>query len=177
MDEQSPGPSQANGATRRSLLKWAVGCLSAAIVAVSGWPLVASLIGPMYRKSAARYINVGRLDDIPLGEPTKLTSQEGVESAYIYQMQEREVWVIKRSLTEVTVFSPICPHLACRLDWFPQAQKFVCPCHGSVFSITGEVLAGPAPRPLDTLAYKIEDGRLLVLWEQFKPGITKKVLV
>lgn len=176
MDEQSSDSSQVNGLGRRSLLKWAVGCLSAAIVVVSGWPLVTSLIGPMYRKSRTRYINIGRLDAIPQDKPTKLTYQEGVESAYIYETQERAVWVIKHSPTQVTVFSPICPHLACRYDWFPEAEKFVCPCHGSVFSITGEVLAGPSPRALDTLPCKVEDGQLLVLWEQFKPGIAQKVL-
>jgi menaquinol-cytochrome c reductase iron-sulfur subunit len=176
MDSESVSPSQGDGTTRRGLLKWAVGWLSGAILALIAWPLVASLIGPMYRKSRRRYLSVGRLDAIPLGTPTKLTYQEGVETAYLYGMQKREVWVMRHSATSLTVFSPICPHLACRLFWSSEAQKFVCPCHGSVFSITGEVLAGPSPRPLDALPYRTEDGQLLVLWEEFKPGITEKVL-
>jgi menaquinol-cytochrome c reductase iron-sulfur subunit len=91
-------------------------------------------------------------------------------------MQKREVWVIRHSATSLTVFSPICPHLACRLAWSPDARRFICPCHGSVFSLAGEVLAGPSPRPLDTLPCKTEDGQLLVLWEAYRPGITEKVL-
>jgi menaquinol-cytochrome c reductase iron-sulfur subunit len=177
MSVTSPDPVVAEGTTRRGLLKWAIGCLSAAIVALSAWPLVSSLIGPMYRKAKRQYVAVGRIDDIPQGQPTKLTYQEGVESAYLYQMQERQVWVLQHSPGRVTVFSPICPHLACRFSWFPQARQFVCPCHGSVFSITGEMLAGPSPRPLDTLKHRIENGQLWVLWEQFAPGIAEKVSV
>ena len=35
--------------------------------------------------------------------------------------------------------------------------------------------AGPAPRPLDTLPEKVENGELWVEWERFKLGIHEKV--
>ena len=56
-------------------------------------------------------------------------------------------------VTEVTAYSPICPHLGCHYyDWNPQSKTFVCPCHGSVYSIHGKILGGPAPRPLGYVA-------------------------
>jgi menaquinol-cytochrome c reductase iron-sulfur subunit len=73
------------------------------------------------------------------------------------------------------VFSPLCPHLGCGYRWEGTERKFKCPCHGSVYAITGEVLAGPAPRPLDTLPTKVENGRLLVIYEEFKAGLPAKV--
>ena len=39
---------------------------------------------------------------------------------------------------------PKCTHMGCRLRYFPQAQRWECPCHGSAFSILGEVRAAPA---------------------------------
>ena len=39
---------------------------------------------------------------------------------------------------------PKCTHMGCRLRYFPQAQRWDCPCHGSAFSILGEVRAAPA---------------------------------
>ena len=32
------------------------------------------------------------------------------------------------------VFSPICPHLGCKYAWNDAQNKFLCPCHGSVYS-------------------------------------------
>ena len=87
----------------------------------------------------------------------------------------KSVWAVKEPTGEIKVFSPLCPHLGCGYRWDNDKGKFACPCHGSVYSITGQVLAGPAPRPLDDLPEKIENGRLLVIYKEFKSGLPKKV--
>lgn len=51
-----------------------------------------------------------------------------------------------------------CTHLGCAVPWDESQQKFVCPCHGSVFNLAGEVLSAPAPRPLDFFPLRIENG-------------------
>ena len=50
-----------------------------------------------------------------------------------------------------------CTHLGCTVPWVSSEKKFVCPCHGSVFDIKGEVLNSPAPRPLDIHPLTIEN--------------------
>ena len=54
--------------------------------------------------------------------------------------------------------SRTCTHLGCTLPWVGEKKQFVCPCHGSTFSLTGEVITSPAPRPLDTFPARIENG-------------------
>jgi nitrite reductase/ring-hydroxylating ferredoxin subunit len=54
--------------------------------------------------------------------------------------------------------SRTCTHLGCAVPWDAETHKFVCPCHGSTFSLTGEVLTSPAPRPLDTYPVRLENG-------------------
>ena len=51
-----------------------------------------------------------------------------------------------------------CSHLGCTVPWNEETRNFPCPCHASVFDLTGEVLSPPAPRPLDLLPVTIEGG-------------------
>jgi cytochrome b6-f complex iron-sulfur subunit len=54
--------------------------------------------------------------------------------------------------------SRTCTHLGCSVPWDAAKKQFVCPCHGSTYSMTGEVLSAPAPRPLDIYPVRIENG-------------------
>lgn len=51
-----------------------------------------------------------------------------------------------------------CTHLGCTVPWVASEKKFICPCHSSVFDISGAVLQSPAPRPLDVFSVLIENG-------------------
>ncbi|HWI53796.1 MAG TPA: Rieske 2Fe-2S domain-containing protein [Symbiobacteriaceae bacterium] len=48
-----------------------------------------------------------------------------------------------------------CVHLGCTVPWNETQGKFMCPCHGSVYTIDGQNVAGPAPRPLDMMEIKV----------------------
>lgn len=62
--------------------------------------------------------------------------------------------VLRHGLKKVAVYrdetgvchtcSAICPHLKCVVHWNSLEKTWDCPCHGSRFSATGEVLNGPA---------------------------------
>jgi len=53
----------------------------------------------------------------------------------------------------------VCTHLACTVT--ATEQGFACPCHGSRFSSSGQVLTGPASRALRRLRIDRRGG---VLW-------------
>lgn len=50
-----------------------------------------------------------------------------------------------------------CTHLGCTVPWVDKDKMFACPCHGSSFDISGDVLSSPASRPLDMYVVNIEN--------------------
>lgn len=55
-----------------------------------------------------------------------------------------------------------CTHLGCAVPWVEEEQQFHCPCHGSLFNEVGEVIGGPAPRPLDLFPVEVRSGEVWV---------------
>ncbi len=164
-------------ASRRGFLRLATGMISAIIGLLLGIPFVVALIAPTYRKTQSPYARVGEVGSLPQEQPVGLRFRFQSTDAFLKETETHEAWVIKHSDGDLTVFSPICTHLGCHYDWVASRREFVCPCHNSFFSITGKVLAGPAPRALDPLPYRIENGVLYVKWERYQAGVPEKILV
>lgn len=49
---------------------------------------------------------------------------------------------------ELHLMSAKCTHMGCTVAWSTADHVFECPCHGSKFGPSGEVVNGPAARPL-----------------------------
>ena len=58
--------------------------------------------------------------------------------------------------------SRTCTHLGCTVPWVEKEMKFACPCHGSAFDITGNVIDAPAPRALNIYPITIENNIIKV---------------
>jgi cytochrome b6-f complex iron-sulfur subunit len=61
--------------------------------------------------------------------------------------KSQRVWMIRNSEGMYALIA-ICTHLGCTPIWQDSEARFKCPCHGSVFLLDGENVAGPAPVPL-----------------------------
>jgi len=69
----------------------------------------------------------------------------------ILQLRGKKVAVYKNENGQLVLRSPVCTHLKCIVRWNDADKTWDCPCHGSRFKPTGEVLAGPAETPLEKI--------------------------
>lgn len=93
------------------------------------------------------------IKDIPLGG-TKAFLIEGSKIPYILIHLEDGTF---------TAYEQKCTHLSCAVYYQPGSGEIVCPCHEGKFNAkTGDVLAGPPPRPLPKLEVLVKEQLIYV---------------
>lgn len=97
-------------------------------------------------------------DGLPRRFPLGRLSDFGMNT--LTWLQDRDLFVLRNDVG-LGAFSCRCTHLGCTVR--RTAEGFVCPCHGAEFGPLGEVISGPARRPLPWYRVWLEgDGRLWV---------------
>ncbi|MEU9038301.1 Rieske 2Fe-2S domain-containing protein [Streptomyces sp. NPDC048352] len=93
-------------------------------------------------------------DSETLPEAKKVTDQlaPGESVAFRFPGAEDRALAVRLGDGSLVGYSAVCTHLACAVLWRedrgPEGELY-CPCHEGVFDArTGEVTAGPPPRPL-----------------------------
>lgn len=76
-------------------------------------------------------------------------------------VSDRGIWIVRMAKRIVAIHAA-CTHLGCRVAWMSNDGRFRCPCHGSSFDLDGTNLDGPAPRPLEHLAIRVQDGHVII---------------
>lgn len=137
--------ADAEGTTRRSAVAWLWSVLGLAAVAELGW-ITAAFVRPRTRAADAssEVVIAGGVDDFAPGSVTAFPAGR----FYLVRLDDGGFLAVHRE----------CTHLGCTVPWRAESGRFECPCHASVFDITGEVLGPPATRPLDLLPVRLENG-------------------
>ncbi len=120
------------------------------------------------------YLPLGLLDALGEG-PREVDLAGRARDGWLAQDADLGAVFVARDAGRVRVFSSICPHLGCAVDWDPAGRRFLCPCHGSIFGADGRVLGGPSPRSLDELPARVSTaGEISCRWLRFAPGTPKR---
>ena len=150
--------------SRRDFIKLTTAAVGTIIGAVIGLPAIAYLIDPALKtvKSDA-WIPLGKIDTFDINKPTPVSFTRSQVNGWEKTVTSYGLYVIKKSDTNFLVLSSKCTHLGCTVNWKPDRNEYVCPCHDAQFAQDGKVLGGPPPRPLDSFTgnrLRVVDGIL-----------------
>jgi cytochrome b6-f complex iron-sulfur subunit len=146
-NERQPENAGEKGVTRRRFCQTAG--FSACALATGGAALLSvEFLHPRVLFEPSSRFTVGPPEAIGVG--TVLT--DAVNRVFVIRLQDG-----------FRALSSVCTHLGCVARHQPDENNIFCPCHGSRFALDGEVLAGPAPRPLRWLQMALsERGEIVV---------------
>jgi len=82
--------------------------------------------------------------------PTRVDSPDDLapDTGAIIRVDGERRAVYRDTAGDLHAVSPTCTHLGCLVAFNPAERSWDCPCHGSRFTVDGEVLHGPATKPL-----------------------------
>ncbi|MGB4350845.1 MAG: FAD-dependent oxidoreductase [Tissierellaceae bacterium] len=68
--------------------------------------------------------------------------------AIIIEIDGEKVGTFKDEEGELHLINITCTHMGCELKWNKAERSWDCPCHGSRFTYDGDIIQGPAVKPL-----------------------------
>lgn len=93
-------------------------------------------VGMHYVKDRLERLGAAGVTELEPGEGGVVRGDGGAVGAY------------RDAAGRVHAVSLTCTHMACSLKWNSAETSWDCPCHGSRFTYTGEIIEGPATQPL-----------------------------
>lgn len=73
----------------------------------------------------------------------------------IVDIKGEKLAVYRTEKGELVGLSSVCTHAGCMVNWNEAEKTWDCPCHGSRYSATGEVIEAPALEPLKRVRIKL----------------------
>jgi len=83
---------------------------------------------------------------------------------FIVDHPKSEIPILITKKEKLRAFLMLCTHKDCTVN--PAGAVLLCPCHGSEFSFSGEVLTGPAENPLHEYSVSQTNGVLTIKLNQ-----------
>ena len=87
-----------------------------------------------------------------------------VGGAYHLSIDEldKDLLVVRTAENTFVAVDIKCTHKGCSVKYEEKQHSFVCPCHDSVFDLTGAPKSGPAKKPLGSYSTSFKDGEVTI---------------
>jgi len=145
---------------RRRFLVALVLALGAIVTFIVEVPVFIFSMSAWLRRPSPVWRRVGPVSHFKIGETVAVSFDNAAPLPWDGTAGRTAAWLQRHSKQEFTAFSVNCTHLGCPVQWKPDANLFLCPCHGGVYYPNGDVAGGPPPKPLPRYRVRITAGEV-----------------
>jgi len=136
--------------TRRQFINYILGGSFLALGASAAYSLLRYVTPPEGTETAVSSVVAGRKGELL------------PNSGRIFRFGDKPGILINTSSGELVAFNAVCTHLNCTVQYDPQGRYILCPCHNGRFDLSGKVISGPPPRPLEKYDVNIRGEEIVV---------------
>ncbi len=105
-------------------------------------------MAPAFVRDEPEWLGVGSPDSFQEGVPKSVNLTMARRDGWIETTEVKGLWVVRQTGNQFTAYNGRCTHL--------------------------RVLAGPPPRPLDTLPVRVDNGSVQVQYQDYRLGTPDK---
>jgi cytochrome b6-f complex iron-sulfur subunit len=127
---------------RRNFVNYFLGGSLAATVLAFLYPVVRYLLPPKQAEALLRRVLAAKVGEL------------APNSAKIFRFGASPGILINTKEGQMVALSAVCTHLTCTVRYESDSETLHCHCHNGRFDLSGNVISGPPPAPLEV--YKVE---------------------
>ena len=147
--ERETEPTTTALVPRRSILDTILGAGVATTAVAALYPVSRFLVPPAGGEPSTASVVAARLADL---RPN---------SGIVFPFGTRPAILVRTPEGELRAYSAVCTHLDCTVQYRADTSQIWCACHNGYYDLSGNVVSGPPPRPLEGFAVAVrgEPGR------------------
>jgi Rieske Fe-S protein len=135
---------------RRSFLDWFLGASFLSTISAIAYPVWRYLIPPASGEPATQSVVAAQV------------AQLAPNTGLLFKFGSKPGLLVRTREGDLKAFSAVCSHLDCTVQYKADAGQIWCACHNGLYDLSGNVVSGPPPRPLDRLAVNIRGDEIVV---------------
>lgn len=143
MEPPAAPPSTALVVPRRTVLDVLLGTGVASTAVAAFYPLFRFLVPPAGGEPSTASVVAARLADMR------------ANSGILFPFGNRPAILVRTAEGDFKAFSAVCTHLECTVQYQAETSQIWCACHNGFYDLSGAVVSGPPPRPLESFSVAV----------------------
>ena len=135
---------------RRRFINLFFGGSFLATLAAFLYPVINYILPPKQAEAVQKKVAAAKVGDL------------APNAAKIFKFGSSPAVLINTQEGKLLAFSAVCTHLTCTVTYEADTGTLYCPCHNGRFDLSGSVISGPPPRPLEAYDVEVVDDDIFV---------------